>query len=46
MIFISGYDINVIIDHAPSSVHTSERTMKKPEVVQQENIILITENIY
>lgn len=46
MIFISGYDIYVITDHVPSNVHALERTMEKPEVVQQENIILFTENIY
>lgn len=45
VIFISGYDINVVTDHVVSGVHTSERTLKKTEVVQQETIILITENI-
>lgn len=34
VIFISAYDINVIIDHVSSGIHTSERTMKKQEVIQ------------
>lgn len=35
VIFISGYDLNVTTDRVLSGVHTSERTLKKTEVVQQ-----------
>lgn len=39
VIFISGYDLNVTTDHVLSGVHTSERTLKKTEVVQQPILI-------